>query len=394
MKNRKRGILTIIGSSVAIFFPGALIFGFPGVMATYWKNILDVSRSTIGNTMFFVLCSVGIFMFFVGKWQERFGIRNMMLTGSIICGLSLFLILHVKSIVNLYLWAFVIGLSSCFIYIPALTAVQSWFPERKGLVSGIVNLVFGLSAAIMSPVFNHMLNSLGYKKMILFLIPVTLITGILFSLLTDASWETEKTNVNMDKSLTVLESIKTKSFWFLWCVWAFQGAAGISMVILSIPFGLSIKLKQTIAVSILTAFNITNGFSRIISGVISDKVGRNKTMAFIFFLASVAYFSLGFTKEIFAILILVAIIGFSFGTLFSVSAPLVVEVFGIKHFGVIFGAVFTGYGFVAGLIGPSLSGYLLDLTKGNFKIVFFYLGLFCLISSIFINFVKRKACEA
>ncbi len=390
MNEKRKGILTVIGSSIAIFFPGALIFGFPGVMASYWREILGVGRSAIGNIMFFVLFSVGIFMFFVGKWQEKFGIKRMILTGSIICGLSLILILHVKSLANLYVWAFIVGLSTCFIYIPVLTAVQSWFPDKKGLVSGIVNLIFGLSAAIMSPVFNYMLNFFGYRKMILILIPITLITGILFSLIIDVSWENGKTNFIIKDSLTVLESIKTKSFWLLWFVWAFQGAAGISMVILSIPFGLSLKLKQEIAVSILTAFNITNGFSRIIAGVISDKIGRNKTMAFTFFLAAIAYFSLGYMKELFVIFIFIAIIGFSFGTLFSVSAPLVVDVFGMKHFGVIFGAIFTGYGFVAGLLGPSLSGYLLDLPKGNFKIVFFYLGMLCLMSSIFINFVKRR----
>ena len=58
-----KGIGAIIGSSLAIFWPGALIFGFPGVMAPYWMKTFQVGRGAIGNIIFFVLVAVGIFMF-------------------------------------------------------------------------------------------------------------------------------------------------------------------------------------------------------------------------------------------------------------------------------------------------------------------------------------------
>ena len=101
------------------------------------------------------------------------------------------------------------------------------------------------------------------------------------------------------------------------------------------------------------------------------------------------YFLLPFSSKS-IVYILVAIIGFSFGTLFAVSAPLAVESFGIAHFGAIFGVMFTAYGFVSGLIGPSLSGYILDITGGNFVVVFTYLGIFCLLSSFLILFVRKE----
>jgi len=81
------------------------------------------------------------------------------------------------------------------------------------------------------------------------------------------------------------------------------------------------------------------------------------------------------------------VIGFAFGTLFGVSAPLATDCFGMQHFGAIFGLVFTAYGFIAGVIGPSLAGYILDATNGNFYVVFGYLGIFCLMSGVFIRFV-------
>ncbi|NIO12163.1 MAG: MFS transporter, partial [Deltaproteobacteria bacterium] len=84
---------------------------------------------------------------------------------------------------------------------------------------------------------------------------------------------------------------------------------------------------------------------------------------------------------------LAAIIGLAFGTLFAVSAPLAADCFGLEHFGAILGLVFTAYGFLSGALGPSLSGYLLDITEGNFTIVFTYLGVFCMLSGVLIRFV-------
>jgi OFA family oxalate/formate antiporter-like MFS transporter len=85
--------------------------------------------------------------------------------------------------------------------------------------------------------------------------------------------------------------------------------------------------------------------------------------------------------------VLAAVIGLAFGTLFAVSAPLATDCVGLTHFGAIFGLIVTAYGFVGGPLGPSLNGYLLDLTGGDFFLVFSYLGVFCIISGVCIRFV-------
>ena len=397
MSSRRRGILAVMGGSIAIFWPGAFIFGFPGVMGPYWQKMFHVGQGPIGNTLFFMLVAVGIFMFFVGHGQEKFGIRRMITVGAIICGLDTLLIAYASSVSMLYLWAFLMGLVACFILVPSLTTVQLWYPERRGLVSGIVNLVFGLSAAIMSPVFAHMIQSMGYVSMNITLAIIAVVVGATAAQFTEipkkaglgrpASVTDEKPPVRIGGSLTVAGSIRTRSFWFLWLTWALQGAAGIAMVTLSTAFGLSRGFAMESAVAILTVFNITNGFSRILTGYLSDILGRNSTMSATFFAAACAYFVLPHVNGLMVSAVLAAIVGFAFGTLFAVSAPLVSDCFGLKHFGAIFGLAATGYGFVSGVIGPSLAGYILDVTEGNFVIVFTYLGVFCVLSGFFIRFV-------
>jgi len=339
-----KGIGAVIGSSLAIFWPGAFIFGFPGVMAPYWMETLHVGRGAIGNIMFFSLAAVGIFMFPVGRWQEKFGIRRMITAGVLICGMSVFIVTYASSLFVIYLWAFLAGASSAFVLIPALTTVQRWYPIRRGLVSGTVNLFFGFSGAIMSPLFRYMFDSMGYVPMNLTLSVLALLIGTFAAQFTEgpktipsppspvSGKQEAKAAVRMAEPLTAKESLRTKSFWFLWLTWAFQGAAGIAMVTLSTTYGLSKGFSMHSAVLILTVFNITNGGSRFIMGSLSDLVGRNLAMSLTFLAAGAAYLILPHANSLALSAFLASLVGFAFGTLFAVSAPLTTDCFGLKHF--------------------------------------------------------------
>jgi OFA family oxalate/formate antiporter-like MFS transporter len=271
-------------------------------------------------------------------------------------------------------------------------------------------MVFGLSAAIMSPLFGKMLVSLGYVSMNLSIAVLTLMIGLVGANYARSPDSLEKSDSqsavtnqysgkrsqsssgldrSMERSLSVQESLHTRSFWFLWITWTLAGAAGVSMTILSTGYGLFRGYPMESAILLLTAFNLTNGASRLISGYFSDKIGRNRIMSMAFLAAGLAYFILPRANSLTTCAFLAAVVGFSFGTLFSVSAPLVADCFGLEHFGSVFGLTFAAYGFIAGPIGPTLSGYLLDATGDNFSLVFVYLGIFCILSGICIRFVRR-----
>jgi OFA family oxalate/formate antiporter-like MFS transporter len=159
------------------------------------------------------------------------------------------------------------------------------------------------------------------------------------------------------------------------------------MVTLSLVFGLSKGFTLEFAVAILTVFNIMNGSSRLVMGYLSDILGRRTTMSVAFFAGGVAYFLLPSVDSWGAVALLAGVVGLSYGTLFTVSAPLAADCFGMEHFGAILGLMFTGYGFFSGLIGPSMGGYLLDVSGGNFAVVFSYLGMFCVLSGVFVRWV-------
>lgn len=381
---------------MAIFWPGALIFGLPGVLSTYWQQSLGVGQMEIGRVLFFALAAAGGFMFLTGRCQEIFGTQKTAIAGALIVAASQYLLLIANNIQLVYLWAFITSAAVCLVNLPVITVAQLWYPKRRGLAAGLVNLSFGLSAGILAPLFNYILYRFGHTQLIVFISSASLLFGIMSSRFIQPPDkpppDIHDTSISPlpETSLTPIQSLKTPTFWLVWGTYALAGAAGISMVTNAATFGLSKSLPIAQAVLILSSFNIASGLSRVISGYLSDYLGRKQTLGFIFFLACVAYFSMDHLQELSLWLLCASVIGFSFGTLFAVTQPLLADCFGMDHFGIIYGMIFTAYGFFAGIFGPWISGYWLDTTQNNFNVVFMYLGTLSLLATIMICLVKQK----
>ena len=386
-------VFILIASAGAIFWPGAYIFGFPGVMRQNWQQAFNVGGSAVGQTIFFILTGATCFMYLCGRWQEKYGPGRLAALGAILCGSSVIWLALAETMTAVYTWAFLVGASSSFIYVPALTVVQRWYPERRGLASGFFNMAFGLAAGVMSPVFTALLSNWDYETINLVLGCVALIVGLtasIFIRFPAVGLSAAADTALEPTSRSVVEALKTREFWCLWLTWVLAGAAGASMLVLATGFGLARGLSLTQAVVLLTGFNLTNGIGRLLSGFFSDRLGSSRTMAVSFTCAAVAYLIMPHMEGIWLWAALAAVIGYAFGTLFAVTAPLAGDCFGMAHFGAIFGLIFTAYGFLSGPLGPWLSGYILDYTQNNYTLVFSYLGFMYLASAGLILLVQPR----
>ncbi|MGA6927362.1 MAG: MFS transporter [Desulfosarcina sp.] len=389
-KNPRRLILT--ACACAIFLPGSFIFGLPGVLRQHWQRVFDADGGAVGGTVFFILAGATCCMYLCGRLQEKYGPGWLASIGAIMSGASTIWLSQANNMTEVNLWAFFVGAGSAFVYLPGLTVVQRWYPEKRGLVAGFFNMAFGLSAAIMAPVFSIFLSKWGYAILTLTAGSLAVAIGLAASVLirfpdTDLSRPTSfAPSALIDRS--VKDALKSREFWCLWLTWLFAGAAGASMLVLATGFGLARGLSLAHAVVLLTAFNLTNGCGRLISGYFSDRIGRSRIMAMSFTGAGIAYLIMPHLMGLWLWAVLAAVIGFAFGTLFAVSGPLAGDCFGMVHFGAIFGLVFTAYGFVSGPLGPWLSGHLLDATGGNYILVFSYLGLMYLAAAGLILLVQ------
>jgi len=377
--------LIVMACACAIFWPGAFIFGFPGVLRQHWQQTFEVGGGAVGGTVFFMIAGATCFMYLCGRWQEKYGPGRLAAIGAVMGGGSVLWLSRAGSMIDVNLWAFTTGAASAFVYLPGLTVVQRWYPEKRGLAAGFFNMAFGISAAVMAPLFTIFLSKWGYRGLTLAAGCAALAIGLAASALFRFPQNDPSTPVSeapvVPAGRSVADALKSREFWCLWFTWVFAGAAGASMLVLATGFGLANGLSLAQAVVLLTAFNLTNGCGRLISGYLSDRFGRSGTMAMSFAGAGIAYLIMPHLGHLWMWAALAAVIGFAFGTLFAVSGPLAGDCFGMAHFGAIFGLIFTAYGFVAGPLGPWLSGYILDATDGNYRLVFSLLGLLYLLAA-------------
>lgn len=404
----RKGWFAVIACALATFNSGALFFGYPGIMTPYWRELLQVDAGATGLIMTFACLGVGCLTLVSGSIHPKIGTRCSFLIGTLILFVCTLVANAIDNIAVAYVWAFLNGAGTGFIYGPSLTTVQHWFPQRRGLATGIVNLFFGTSAAVMSPVYTLLLNRLGYRKMnyvVLAMIVIINLLALLFAELPDRTKLTEEEKEGrrevLDKmrqqadvkgptlasrDYTVREALKTRCFWAVWLAWVFVGAAGISMVSQGGNFAASIALPGVV---VITAFNLTNGIGRIVAGSLSDFIGRNATGCVAFVLGAIGYAAIPFCRSPVLVAILAAFVGFAFGTLFAVSAPLVSDLFGLKDYSTIFSLVFVAYGFVSAIVGPAFVGVLLKLTGERYTVVFPILAVFCLIGALCIMLARH-----
>lgn len=395
-RTRRPG-LVLAACCAAIFFPGVQAFGLPGVLGPIWCQMFDVGRGAVGAAMFFLLASLGSFMFLAGRWQGRWGSFRLMALGALLAGFSAVLLALASSLWMVYAWAYLNGVSQCFIYIPAMHSVQQWFPARRGLVSGVVNLVFGLAPALTAPLMARLLEPLGYTGLNLAIGAAGTVVMLAAAPFCAPPGPHEAPAAAPSRpgpgpalagSWTAREALASAKFWRLWGTTCLVGAAGIAMVTLSTAFGLSLGLSLERAVWVLLGFNLGSGTSRLALGYLSDHLQRTAVMSLAFLAAAAAYLALPWAGSLGLAAVLAGCVGAAFGAMFAVGAPLAADVFGPRHFGEIFGLLFTSYGFISGAIGPALGGWLLDATGGNFTLVFGYLGCFCLAAAWLVRGVR------
>ena len=106
------GLKTLAGSCASIFWPGVLVFGFPGVMGQHWQKALDVGQAEVGQTLFFVLAGVGLFMFLAARLQKTVGPAWLTAAGGVLCGTATIMVGYALSMNLVSLWAFLVGAGS------------------------------------------------------------------------------------------------------------------------------------------------------------------------------------------------------------------------------------------------------------------------------------------
>ncbi len=361
------------------------------------------------------LASFAVFMIFAGRWQDRVGPRKVAMLGGILLGVG-YLIAGLVDIVSggnpaigtawlVLTYGIIGGAGIGFAYVCPIAALVKWFPDKKGLITGIAVAGFGAGALVMGyvetgllslPIIFPMVGGAFLILGVLYLILVVLGAQILFN--PPPGWippgyqPTAGTADSKGKEFMPREMISTIVFWLMWFMFLFAATAGL-MTLGNVKSAAQAIDPITAADPIIWGFiaalivgvmSIFNAAGRIVWGAISDRIGRVTTLVIMFVLLTIGMFSFAYLSTTIASWVIVmtvaSLIGFCFGGNFALFPSSTADYFGSKNVGSNYGVLFTSYG-VAGIVGALAAGLIVDIT-GSYFMAFVLTGVLAIVAII------------
>lgn len=386
MKNKlDNRLLIVIGTIIAQIGLGTIytwsLFNQP--IADKFGFELNKVAVTFSITSF----SLAFSTLFAGKLQEKIGIKNLTMLSGILLGFGLILTSMVSSLPMLYITAGVIlGAADGIAYLSLLSNCIKWYPEKKGLISGISVGAYGIGSLIFKYINGYMIDSKGVSMAFLYWGIMAMILVVLGDqLVKDAPKVSTKNKFASENSeFSVVEMLKTKESYLLFIVFFTACMSGLYLIGIVKDVGVQLAgLTPAVAANAVAMVAIFNTAGRIILGALSDKVGQLKVVLYSLVITAISVTVLSFVHLNFAIFFAcVAGIAFCFGGCITVFPPIVGEFFGLNNQTNNYGIIYQGFGLGA------LSGTFIATLVGGFKPTFMVVGVLCLISIVIIATIK------
>jgi MFS transporter, OFA family, oxalate/formate antiporter len=344
------------------------VFRAPLVKQFHWS----ISQVTLTFTI--AIMVLGFASFFGGLWAKKSGPRVVAVTGGVLYGLGLFL----ASFSYLGLWWLYLsygvigGIGLGFAYIVPIYVLVKWFPDRRGLMTGIAVGGFGFGALITAPLATHLIQTVGVLQTFAYLgigfLIITVLTG-LFMQNPPEGWLPEgwtppqKAGTSgLAKSYTLGQALKTWQWWALWLLLFLNTCAGISIISQEAPmFREFANVTAIVAAGMVGIVAIGNALGRVFWAWVSDLVGRRSTFVIMFLLQIGLFWFLPSLHAVSIVTVVCFIILMCYGGGFGTMPAFAADYFGPANVGSIYGLILTAWGF-ASAFGPLLIAHMRTAT--------------------------------
>ena len=312
------------------------------------------------------VCFAGM-MVFAGRCQDKYGPRLVATAGGVMLGLGLLASGLVHSPTAMMLTFGVgAGLGIGLGYSATTPPAIKWFPPaRKGVITGIVVSGVGLAAVYIAPLTQYLLSITTISMTFVWLGAGTLLlVPLLAQLLRNppeqpaAAASTTKAAAAPRRESDWQEMLGTGSFYQLWCMMVLSASAGL-MIIAQVAVIAKEQAKWSWGFVPIATLAIFNTLGRLLSGVLSDKIGRTRTMTLAFLLQAVNMLAFSHYDSPSLVVFGSAFTGLCYGTIFTLMPAATADFYGLRNLGVNYGLVFTAFG-VAGVVGPMLGARIRD----------------------------------
>ncbi len=338
------------------------------------------------TSMVFTIAVVVFALSFVlaGRIQDKFGPFYCSLTGGILVSLGFFLCSYTTSLTYLFVCFGVIGgLGNGFGYATPIPVMAKWFPDKRGLAVGLAVGGYGAGSAIFGPLASlKLIPAYGLAATFQILGVIFLVMTMIGAFLLKnppagykpAGWNSVAASAASTREYSPSEVLRNPTFYLMWVGYALGCSAGLMVISQLVPFAKSVGIAAaalTTMTLVVGAFGNASG--RILSGWMSDRLGRINVLRAMLAISMIAMPALYLVGSNVAMLYLaVFVVYWCYGTQLSVNGVATSDFWGTRNAGINYGMLFTAWG-VAGIIGPRIGGVLFDKYH-NYEAAFYTAG--------------------
>ena len=368
---------------------------------TGWKE------TSVSFAFSLAIFCLGMSAAFMGRLVEKFGPT---VTGTICYGSGI--ALTGLAIQSHQLWLLYVaygvigGLGLGSGYVTPVSTIVRWFPDKRGLATGLAIMGFGFAAMLTGPIAQSLMANVGVVNtfyilasyFVVMLVAAQFIKKPRSHELPPAIAKNAERISLTGRELTANQALRTRTFAFLWFMFFINITTGIGLVSAASPMAQDMTTMTASAAAVMVGIiGLFNGFGRLAWATLSDFIGRPLTYSLIFVLDIVMLFVLLLFKAPFIFALALCLLMSCYGAGFSVIPAYLGDVFGTKELGAIHGYILTAWA-AAGMVGPILLSYTHQVLHNYYVtlIVFVIIDALAMIVSVWIqrDFVTRRETKA
>lgn len=380
--------------------------------SVYTKPLIDKFGWDLKETQFtfsLAIFFLGISAAFLGRYAEKMGPRKSGLIAAVMFGLGIAgsgVAIQLESLPLLYLsYGIIGGIGLGIGYITPVSSLVKWFPDKRGLATGLAIMGFGFAAVISSPLIVALIDAVGISNtfyimggsyfLVIFAssryIAAPPVGWVPEGMITDHT--TDKKVVNEDLSqLTAAEAVKTKRFWYLWIMFFINISCGVAIISAASPMAQEFAGLSAVAAAAMVGFmGVFNGGGRIGWATLSDQLGRPNTFILFLTLEIIAFLLVPSMSNAIMFQIVIFLIISCYGGGFSSVTAYIGDLFGTKELGAILGYMLTAWA-AAGMAGPLFAAGIRSATNSYNATMYSFAGLLviALVFSVLLKLEIKK----
>lgn len=382
MKTKKTPRVIPVISAVSIQLCCGIAYIWSVFQTGIANSIFKGNNAAASLSFSILLATLTIGSILGGKMKAKYSTRIIVIIGGVIMSGGFLLASFVTSEAPYLLWAtygLMGGVGMGFTYSTTIACAQKWYPEKKGLVTGIIVSALGFGGVVFTPIIEGLIKKFGgvgvgemktFMVLSIIFIVVCVVGGLFMK---DAPETAPATSANgtaskpMAKEYSPLQVLKMPQFYIITLTLALACMGGLMIIGFAKPIAIAKGFDATTASIGVVIIALCNSLGRLLWGIISDRLGRKLTVTLLLVGSAVCTLIVNLMSG-YLIFVVIALIGFFYGGFLSVFPTITSDYFGAKYMATNYGMVLGGFG-IGAVLSSFIAGYYKNLAANDISLM-------------------------